>query len=153
VNVVDMTLLNEILSLTGDHKSRACWIACVNRLPEEEIRVAMSNLRLAMGEQIVSKPGGYMLRVIQNRNPDFQVSRKRKTQPSQGHDDQAMPVEHSHHVGPVNQPQPPPMPDGEPVSRDTGLRNCKIARMLIDHKITQEQAERLMNDPSLPLPG
>jgi hypothetical protein len=118
--VFDAGLLNEILDLTGDRKSLGCWISCVSRLPEEEIRIAMSSLRQAMMETDVYRPGGYMLGIIKSRNPEFSFSSKGKKKNHGQHHD-----EHRVHstvappmgtrtphvrvpVAPPSPPEPPP---------------------------------------------
>jgi hypothetical protein len=116
--VFDSGLLREILDLTGDHKSKGCWISCVSRLPEEEIRIAMSSLRQAMMETDVYRPGGYMLGIIKSRNPEFSFSSKgKKKNHGQYHDDRVhstvappMSTRTPHVRVPVVPPSPPEPP-------------------------------------------
>jgi hypothetical protein len=158
--VFDSRLLAEILTLTNDHRSRRFWIGVVGRLPEEELRYGMSSLRVAMNESIISRPGAYLHSILKARNPYVEFSKRKQgaTQPTA--QSSPLPPDAQKDIADNMTVSSPGSPTQvlreqtiEPVSKDIGLRNCKIARMLMDHRITQAEAERLMNDPALELPG
>ena len=70
-NVVDMSLVQQILEVTGDKKSTACFIKIVKNVPEAIVYAAISSLKLSMDEGIVSKPGAYFVSTIKNYCPDL----------------------------------------------------------------------------------
>ena len=70
-NVVDMSLVQQILEVTGDKKSTACFIKIVKNVPEAIVYAAISSLKLSMDEGIVSKPGAYFVSTIKNYYPDL----------------------------------------------------------------------------------
>jgi hypothetical protein len=61
----------EIEQLTGDRKSRGCWIKIVKHIPENTIYAGLSSLRIAMSEGIIKNPGSYMVGTIKNCYPDL----------------------------------------------------------------------------------
>ena len=74
--VIAMRLVSEILAVTGDKKSLGCFIKIVKDVPRNLIYAAISSLRIAIGEGIVSKPGAYFVQTIKNYNPDLFTSQK-----------------------------------------------------------------------------
>ena len=70
-NVVNMTLVQEILQVTNDKKSLNCFIKIVKNCPENVIFAAISSLKIALSEGIVSKPGAYFVQTIKNYCPDL----------------------------------------------------------------------------------
>ena len=74
--VIDMRLVSEILAVTGDKKSLGCFIKIVKDVPRNLIYAAISSLRIAIGEGIVSKPGAYFVQTIKNYCPDLFTSQK-----------------------------------------------------------------------------
>jgi len=131
--VFDAGLLQEILDLTGDRKSLGCWISCVSRLPEEEIRIGLSSLRIAMAESDVYKPGAYLLGVIRSRNPDFSFSGKgKKKHHGRNHDDHVISTEAppritrtpDHVRAPLVLPSPP---EPAPPSIEDQIRGWRFA--------------------------
>ena len=81
--IFNVQLLTEILDLTGDIKSRDCWISVINQIPEERIRYALSCFRITLNEgTILDRPGGYLLAIVMNNNPNLRF-RGRKYQSPQ----------------------------------------------------------------------
>ena len=68
---IDLPLVNEILSVTGDRKSTWYWISIVRKLPENEIRQYLSHLKIAMSEKIISRPGAYLNSLILANHPEL----------------------------------------------------------------------------------
>ena len=66
-----LPLVNDILRLTGDRKSIRYWIGVVKKVPESEIREAMSFLRIAMGEKNIAHPGAYLNSLILKHHPEL----------------------------------------------------------------------------------
>ena len=66
----------EIEQLTGDRKSRGCWIKIVKHIPENTIYAGLSSLRIAMSEGIIKNPGSYVVGTIKNCYPDLFSSKK-----------------------------------------------------------------------------
>jgi hypothetical protein len=64
--VADMGLIQEIERVTGDKRSRGCFIGIVRKCPESVVYAALSSLKVALSEGIVSKPGAYFVRTVQN---------------------------------------------------------------------------------------
>jgi len=83
----NMDLVMEIEQLTGDRKSRRCWIKIVKTIPENTIYAGLSSLRIAMSEGIIKNPGSYMVGTIKSYYPDLFSSKKHHqrslTQPEQ----------------------------------------------------------------------
>jgi hypothetical protein len=71
-----MDLVMEIEQLTGDRKSRRCWIKIVKTVPENTIYAGLSSLRIAMNEGIVGNSGSYLVGTIKNYYPDLFSSKK-----------------------------------------------------------------------------
>jgi hypothetical protein len=69
--VFDMSLVKEILDITGDKKSLGCFIKIVKRSPPNIICAALSSLKIAMSECYISKPGAYFVQVVKNYYPDI----------------------------------------------------------------------------------
>lgn len=69
--VFDMSLVREILEVTGDKKSLGCFIKIVKNVPRNLIYAAISTLRIAISEGIVLKPGAYFVQTIKNYSPDL----------------------------------------------------------------------------------
>ena len=70
--VFDAHLLTEILDLTGDIKSKSCWISVINQVPEERIRYALSCLRMTMNDgTVLDRPGAYLPTIVMANNPDL----------------------------------------------------------------------------------
>lgn len=69
--VFDINLLKEILQVTNDKKSTACFIKIVKNVPQNIIYAALSSLKIAMEENYISRPGGYFVGVIKNYYPDI----------------------------------------------------------------------------------
>jgi len=67
----NMDLVREIEQLTGDRKSRRCWIKIVKHVPENTIYAGLSSLRIAMSEGIVGNSGSYLVGTIKNYYPDL----------------------------------------------------------------------------------
>jgi hypothetical protein len=75
-NVVDINLLKEILEITGDKKSTACFIKIVKNVPKNVVYAAISSLKIGLSEGIVSKPGAYFVSTIKNYCPDVFTGQK-----------------------------------------------------------------------------
>ena len=75
-NIIDMNLVKEILEITGDKKSTACFIKIVKNVPESIVCAAISSLKIAMSEGMVAKPGGYFVQTIKSYYPDIFTSKK-----------------------------------------------------------------------------
>ncbi len=68
--IFNVHLLTEILELTGDLKSKGCWISVINQVPEDQIRYALGCLRLTLNDGTpVERPGAYLLAIITANNP------------------------------------------------------------------------------------
>jgi len=67
----NMDLVREIEQLTGDRKSRRCWIKIVKSVSENTIYAGLSSLRIAMSEGIIKNPGSYLVGTIKNYYPDL----------------------------------------------------------------------------------
>lgn len=76
---IDLPLVNEILSVTGDRKSTRYWIGIVRKLPENEIRQYLSHLKIAMSEKIIGRPGAYLNSLVLANHPE--MKRPTNTQP------------------------------------------------------------------------
>ena len=74
--IINMDLVLEIEQLTGDRKSRGCWIKIVKTVPENTIYAGLSSLRIAMNEGIVGNSGSYLVGTIKNYYPDLFSSKK-----------------------------------------------------------------------------
>jgi len=72
----NMDLVLEIEQLTGDRKSRGCWIKIVKSVPENTIYAGLSSLRIAMNEGIVGNSGSYLVGTFKNYYPDLFSSKK-----------------------------------------------------------------------------
>jgi hypothetical protein len=72
----NMDLVLEIEQLTGDRKSRGCWIKIVKTVPENTIYAGLSSLRIAMNEGIIKNPGSYLVGTIKSYYPDLFSSKK-----------------------------------------------------------------------------
>jgi hypothetical protein len=72
----NIDLVREIEQLTGDTKSRRCWIKIVKTVPENTIYAGLSSLRIAMNEGIVGNSGSYLVGTIKNYYPDLFSSKK-----------------------------------------------------------------------------
>lgn len=72
----DMSLVREILDVTGDKKSLGCFIRIVRNVPKNIIFAALSSLKIAMSEEMVARPGGYFVATIKNYCPDVFCSPK-----------------------------------------------------------------------------
>jgi len=72
----NMDLVMEIEQLTGDRKSRRCWIKIVKTVPENTIYTGLSSLRIAMNEGIIKNPGSYLVGTIKSYYPDLFSSKK-----------------------------------------------------------------------------
>ena len=70
-NVSNMALIQEIESVTGDRKSRGCFISIVRQVPEDIVYMALTSLKIAMGEGIVSKPGAYFVGTVKKQCPNI----------------------------------------------------------------------------------
>jgi hypothetical protein len=75
-NVVDMTLVQEILQITNDKKSLNCFIKIVKNCPEDIIFAALSSLKIAMEENYILRPGAYFVSTIKSYYPDIFNSQK-----------------------------------------------------------------------------
>jgi hypothetical protein len=69
-NLIDMTLVQEIIQITNDRKSTACFIKIVKNVPKNIIYAALSSLKIAMDENYILRPGAYFVSTIKNYYPD-----------------------------------------------------------------------------------
>lgn len=74
-----MGLVKDILDLTNDKKSTGCYIKIVRTVPEPIIHTALSSLKIALTEGIVSNRGAYFVQTIKNHCPE--VFSEPKTSP------------------------------------------------------------------------
>jgi len=74
--LINMDLVREIELVTGDRKSRGCWIKIVKSVSENTIYAGLSSLRIAMSEGIVGNSGSYLVGTIKNYYPDLFSSKK-----------------------------------------------------------------------------
>ena len=74
--IFNLDLVLEIEKITGDRKSRACWIKIVKSVSPNLIFVAMSSLKTAIHEGIVANPGAYFVGVIKNLTDIFSTEKK-----------------------------------------------------------------------------
>jgi hypothetical protein len=72
----NIDLVLEIEQLTGDTKSRGCWIKIVKSVSENTIYAGLSSLRIAMNEGIVGNSGSYLVGTIKSYYPDLFSSKK-----------------------------------------------------------------------------
>jgi hypothetical protein len=72
----NMDLVMEIEQLTGDRKSRGCWVKIVKSVSESTIYAGLSSLKIAMNEGIVGNSGSYLVGTIKNYYPDLFSSKK-----------------------------------------------------------------------------
>jgi hypothetical protein len=75
-NVVNMTLVQEILQVTNDKKSLNCFIKIVKNCPESIVYAAISSLKICMQENYILRPGGYFVQTIKKYCPDIFCSQK-----------------------------------------------------------------------------
>jgi len=75
-NVIDMTLVQEILQVTNDKKSLNCFIKIVQNVPESIVCAAISSLKISMEENYILRPGAYFVKIIKNYCPDIFTSQK-----------------------------------------------------------------------------
>jgi len=75
-NVIDMSLVQEILQVTNDKKSLNCFIKIVKSVHKNIIYTAISSLKIAMDESYISRPGAYFVKTIKNYYPDVFTSPK-----------------------------------------------------------------------------
>jgi hypothetical protein len=149
--IFDTGLLREVLDLTGDYKSKGCWISCINALPEEEIRIGLSSLRIAMAENDVYRPGGYLLSVIRSRNPEFSFSSKGKKknhgQNHGGHQDRVPSTAYSSHQVPLKPQRPivfaqPPEPEPPAPTPEDLVKGFRFSAQAIGMERTLSLMER-----------
>ena len=75
-NIIDMTLVQQILDITNDKKSTACFIKIVKNVPKDIIFAALSSLKISMEENYILRPGAYFVSTIKNYYPDLFFSPK-----------------------------------------------------------------------------
>lgn len=75
-NIFNLELVLEIEKITGDRKSRACWIKIVKSVPPNLIYVAMSSTKTAIDEGIVVNPAAYFVGIIKNLTDIFSSGKK-----------------------------------------------------------------------------
>lgn len=69
-NVIDMSLVQQILDITNDKKSVGCFIKIVKNVPESIVYAAISSLKISMEENYILRPGAYFVGVIKNYFPE-----------------------------------------------------------------------------------
>lgn len=75
-NIFNLELVQEIEKITGDRKSRACWIKIVKLVSPNLIYVALSSLKTAITEGIVANPGAYFVGIVKNLTDIFSSEKK-----------------------------------------------------------------------------
>jgi hypothetical protein len=75
-NVVNMTLVQEILEITNDRKSLNCFIKIVKNCPESIVYAAISSLKSSIEENYILRPGAYFVSTIKSYCPDLFTGQK-----------------------------------------------------------------------------
>jgi hypothetical protein len=75
-NVVNMTLVQEILQVTNDKKSLNCFIKIVKNVPESIVYAAISSLKISIEENYILRPGAYFVSTIKSYCPDLFTGQK-----------------------------------------------------------------------------
>ena len=65
LTVDQMELVEQIETQTGDTHSRGAFVRIVREVSEQTVYQALSITRAAMAENVIHRPGGYFLKVIE----------------------------------------------------------------------------------------
>lgn len=123
-NPFKMSLVKEILDLTNDKKSLGCYIKIVRTVPEAIIHTALSSLKIALNEGIVSNRGAYFVQTIKNHCPEVFCSSKTSIVTS------STPVKRIiTQVKPATEPVVEP--DEQPASHEEAMESLKKIKMML----------------------
>jgi hypothetical protein len=137
--IFDTTLLAEILEMTGDYKSRGCWISVIRQVDEDSIRYGLSCLRQAeVDGTMIERPGAYLLSVLREHNEIRFGSKTRKSgngvSPSTRNPDRVPSTAYSGDQVPTTPPRPtvftpsaPPEPDPPQPSIEELVKGWRFA--------------------------